>query len=701
MIRDKFYLIAVFIASFFVFHIQALNIEPVQESEEHEVTVSLKLVQVYVTDKKGDPVIDLEKNDFEVYEKGKIREITDFERHVLSAPVVQTDAAKKKLKQTKSPKLNRKFILFFDFAFNTSRGILDSKEAALHFIDEYLQPTDEVGLVSFSSSEGFVLHEVLSTDHQKIREVVDSFGIKRIVGRAEDLEKKYWRHVVELDEMKQTGADPFVMGMKEQEKEILGAARIEFQLQISIFIKTVKAMAKALRYYPGHKHIIMFSSGIPRVVFEGAPVNTTEVRERPRFEAGTFGNWKLRTDYENMTKELASSNCAVHTVYSIGRISGINEDIETEYASKDSNQIDGQLSGKAPLEWISEASGGKHFGNIKNYDTFMKELQNYTSSYYILGYYVNEKKDGKYHKLKVKVKRKGCKVFAQEGYFNPKPFSKYSKLEKQWHFLELVLIEKPKFQTPLVFSSIVLPCVVNGLPICLLILKMPKEQMGEISGNKVEIVNIIFNEHNDIVDFRRTVINLSLSQKKNMTNYCLSYLPPGKYRSRVVIRNMETGRAAVANSPVVIPQAADTGLRLYPPLLLIPEDHPQYINSKGIKENEGEKHYSSLTELYPFDASQYSPLVRELHRGVSELLVLTRGSALDIQDGVVKFYARLVYEPTWKDVPLKLNSENKAGVFSLKIPADNLLPGRYYLYLFAEEPNSQAKANVNTTFMVK
>jgi hypothetical protein len=54
---------------------------PPQEALQYEVTVSLKLVQVYVTDKNGQPVADLNKEDFIVLDDGKPVAVTDFERH--------------------------------------------------------------------------------------------------------------------------------------------------------------------------------------------------------------------------------------------------------------------------------------------------------------------------------------------------------------------------------------------------------------------------------------------------------------------------------------------------------------------------------------------------------------------------------------------------------------------------------------------
>jgi len=48
------------------------------------------------------------------------------------------------------------------------------------------------------------------------------------------------------------------------------------------------------------------------------------------------------------------------------------------------------------------------------------------------------REDGRFHEVRVEVKRPGCQVRAQSGYFNLKPFHDYTDLEKSctcssWH----------------------------------------------------------------------------------------------------------------------------------------------------------------------------------------------------------------------------------------------------------------------------
>src|SRR4030042_5959485 len=102
-----------------------------QTKLHYEVQVTLKLVQVYVTDKKGNPVLDLTKDDFLVFDEGKPQKITEFEKHVL----VQKEEAQPEVPETPaSPAqelMPRKFFLLFDFRFNNGLGLEKARTAAL------------------------------------------------------------------------------------------------------------------------------------------------------------------------------------------------------------------------------------------------------------------------------------------------------------------------------------------------------------------------------------------------------------------------------------------------------------------------------------------------------------------------------------------------------------------------------------------
>ena len=145
---------------------------------QYEVLVALKLVQIFVTDKDGNPVTDLCKSDFEIKDNRKSVKITDFEKHILSLPKENSMGVTRSRKPgntyIQSPRLARKFLLFFDFAFNEMKGILRAKKAALHFIDSQVHPDDEIGIMSYDVFKGLTLHEYFTKEHNKIREAIEN-----------------------------------------------------------------------------------------------------------------------------------------------------------------------------------------------------------------------------------------------------------------------------------------------------------------------------------------------------------------------------------------------------------------------------------------------------------------------------------------------------------------------------------------------
>jgi hypothetical protein len=155
-----FLFITVFLAPLFPQQDINLNLQ-------HEVTVILNLVQVFVVDRSGRPVTDLKASDFELFENGRTKKITGFEKHTLHLPgQAKTENVEKK-QAFAPPSINRKFFLFFDFAFNTVSGIKMAKDAARHFIQTQVKSGDEVGIISYST-EGLKLYEYLTTDKEKI-----------------------------------------------------------------------------------------------------------------------------------------------------------------------------------------------------------------------------------------------------------------------------------------------------------------------------------------------------------------------------------------------------------------------------------------------------------------------------------------------------------------------------------------------------
>jgi hypothetical protein len=383
-------------------------------------------------------------------------------------------------------------------------------------------------------------------------------------------------------------------------------------------------MAHALRYIPGTKHIILFSSGVANVMLYGEHLPKTTGKRLGISAGGSIRMLRktamLRSFYESMCKELAASNSPVFPVNTKGK--GASHFIARDYM------------GDFSLRQMAQLSGGNYFDNIVSYEKITEEIQNITSSYYILGYYIDEKWDGKYHKIKVKVKRKGVNIFGETGYFNPKPFTEYTKTERMLHLIDLALSKKPLLQEPLNFPMITLRFLSEEKPNLVAITKIPSDKINDICRGQQEVVTLFFDRENNIAEMQVTRTSASRLVGGNVYFYSFSSLPPGDYDCRFVIRNMESGQGAVASSSVTVPESIDSGFILFPPLLLIPEKDGRYIKSKY---NDRKDMALSLSEIYHYDPTHYVPVVKELDKEISKICASVRCLARGITDPKIQF----------------------------------------------------------------
>ncbi|MCJ7680544.1 MAG: hypothetical protein MUP70_07455, partial [Candidatus Aminicenantes bacterium] len=108
-----------------------VSISLLAQELKHEVTVTLKLIQVYVTDKSGNPVTDLNKDDFVISVNKKLQQVTEFERYILSPLQVKAEPQPEIKKDVTlgvtDDIMNRKFFFFFDLVNNNAKGFLKAQ----------------------------------------------------------------------------------------------------------------------------------------------------------------------------------------------------------------------------------------------------------------------------------------------------------------------------------------------------------------------------------------------------------------------------------------------------------------------------------------------------------------------------------------------------------------------------------------------
>jgi VWFA-related protein len=702
-----------------------------QKPLQYEVTVVLKLIHVYVTDKKGNPVPDLAVSDFTVTDNGQPMKVTDFERRVLraapsAAPAEAPAPAPPPAKKTEQALTlgrdeNRKFFLYFDFAYNNPRGITKARKAALHFLTTDVTPGDEVALVSYSMLKGFIVHEYLTTDHAKVQKAIEDVGQKEIVGRADEVEEQYWQQATE-------GLRDWENSRGATEAGEIGETNIkrwESKQIVQRFLLGMTTLAKALRIVPGQKQFILFSSGIPSSLLYGNQAGT------PMGNKDSSGSWLpgskvlfetgdpvLRSQAEEMNKEFAASGCSFFvfdTRLSAMKTSMFDRESQTletgnraamftptsafEVASIYKSD---RITGLETLTQLAKATGGEYFSNIDRYEKNFDQVQAVTGSFYVLGFPVNERWDGKFHEVKVEVKRKGCEVRAQAGYFNPKPFSEYSDLEKQLHLFDLALNERAFSRLPLSVPMTTLTAAAEGITRLAVLAKVPAEVTEKLSGSRVEFVTIFFDANGEIGDVVREERDLGRLRGKELAFGAGAILRPGDYACRLVIRDMTSGLSAVASAKATVGKQQMTALSLGTPLMLGPGAGRTFVYAAAKK---GRAAFP-WSEIYPYDSSLFSPIVGELPPAAESIQVVIPCAVPGGGKPELAISAYLIDTRTGarSAVPIVRSDNVTKGpleILTLELATADLAPGTYYLHFNAQDRATGALGHTFTTLTVK
>ena len=668
-------------------------------SLQHETGITLKLIQVFVTGKDGKSVADLSAQDFEISDNGRPVPVYHLEKHFaeISEEIVATPLP--------MPRLSRKYFLFFDFAFIHPRGVIRAKTAALHFLGNLLLPADEVTLLSYTAARGLTLHEYLTTDHQKVFQIVDGFGMKNAVGRAEILTDFIYAGGIEGDTPGSAGErsseDEFFRNQASlravrQPEEI---RRLSYVEQARQFVLTLSNLAKALRYVPGPKNIILFSGGIARQILfgrrGGAVLGEWSTPEQLAQQLNEYdaaqADSGLQRDFSEALKECRASDCPVYAV----DVSRVQDDVDVLSPTGTGDTVR-EFAGADSLRQLAGDTGGKYYGNLMDAKASMFDIRDATGSYYILGFKINETWDGKFHKIKVKVLRKGCEVRTQGGYFNPKPFKSYSNFEKLLHMTDLALNENPLLQIPAEIRLSAFPVVVRGFTQIAAFARVPKDLAAEIVGKKSEAFLLVFDAKGAIVALKSYRFDRPTEEPDSLFPVFVVPLAPGRYSCRMVVRNRDTGKGARGAASIGVPQLASLPVWMDPPLLLLADRSAKEIGSSAD---------ATLSALYAYDRASYAPLGGETTAPFGKLYAALRcTSGGEISELCLSVSLIEQTSQDVSEVPFTIvgrSQEGTAKFFLLELAPGELKPGGYEFRFGAQRDVGRPAVYTTTVLTVK
>jgi len=379
-----------------------------QQPPTFRTGINFVRVDVIITDKNGNSVGDLQPTDFDVTEDGKAQKIETFKlvkldggrSQAITEPPrqIRTDFDEESEAAREDVRL---FAIFLD-DYHVRRGASMAARGQLaKFVQTQLGPSDMIGVMYPLESTASVR---MTRDHSAVMR-----GLEQFLGRKYDyqpknqFEERYAYYPTEVVE------------------------RIRTQVSLSA-IKALIVHMGSLK--EGRKALVLVSEGYsyalpPQMRNANAqlPGYGNPNAHNPMAGVGDLNedryNWTSNLDIQSDLRELYDqanrNNVAIYAVDPRG-LPGFEFDInEGVNIQTDAQYLNSTMD---TLRVLADNTDGRAIVNRNDLAAGMQQITRDSSAYYLIGYNSSQApSDGKFHEIKVRVKRPGVQVRARKGYW--------------------------------------------------------------------------------------------------------------------------------------------------------------------------------------------------------------------------------------------------------------------------------------------
>jgi len=384
-------------------------------------------VDAVVTDRQGNVVRGLTKDDFELLEDGEPQRIDMFT--YVDIPAVPQDrflAANRPISsdvKSNAPSLaGRLYVLVLDDLGTTALRSQYVIKSARQFIEQNFAANDLAAVV-YTSGRGDASQE-FTGDRRLLLASIDKFAGRKLLSltlvKADEF---FHEHLMELEVNSASANDTDNNGQPVQSGTVRGPvgnpdvttdpADFERGYRAQEVLHALRSVAETLGGVRGRrKALLFFSEGIDYPIYD--------VFNSP-------GASDVLAATKDAIAAAARSNVSFFTIDPRGLVGLSAEEIELDASADPSRGFDAhglvaemRLS-QDSLRTLADETGGFAAVNSRNGAPIFDRIVRTTSTYYLLGYYPpDHPRDGAFHKIDVRVKRPGLLISARKGYASPR-----------------------------------------------------------------------------------------------------------------------------------------------------------------------------------------------------------------------------------------------------------------------------------------
>ncbi|MEO8379641.1 MAG: VWA domain-containing protein [Acidobacteriota bacterium] len=327
-----------------------------QQAFEEKIEVNAVLLDVIVTDPKGNQILGLTKDDFVVKENGVPQEIESLD-YLTNRQLLDSREGNAPF-QVERVHEDRYFLFFFDKPEDAG-ALVDqlnqARRAVQHFVRDEMKDTDRVAIVG---------HDV------RLKVYTDFTSDKARLERAINDSARFGPGQLEA-----SGDGPSILR---------GLGRKTLVDETGTVYQALDLLADSLRPIRARKNLVLFSPGIADV---SETIRNGVLLDRSRY-------------VDPMLQSLNAANVSVYPVQLQRELSGTGEPVIHQRLSE-----------------LATSTGGRYFQFNTSFRPVVESVEQTNSGYYLVTYRANKPRGEKgFQKVDVSVKNKDLRVTARSGY---------------------------------------------------------------------------------------------------------------------------------------------------------------------------------------------------------------------------------------------------------------------------------------------
>jgi VWFA-related protein len=506
-------------------------------------------VDARVVDAQGNFIDGLSQSDFQVFEDGKPQQISVFslvnipvergQRPLFASRPIEPDVT-----TNASGYSGRVYVIVLDDTHTHPLRASRVKLAARQFVERHMGVNDIAAVVHTSGRADAA--QDFTSNPRLLLNAIDRFSGRKLrssfMGR--------------LEQEQQT------RGMREAGERINDPDSAERGYHARTTLDSIKGLADYLAGVRGRrKALVYFSEGIDYDITD--PFNNRD--------AGT-----VMDSTRAIIAAATRANVAIYGIDVRGLGAGMDDTIEVQSLPDDptlglsmSTMQDEVRMGQDSLRVLSEQTGGFAAVNTNDIAGAFERLVAENSSYYVLGYYpANDRRDGRFRNIDVRVNRPGLTVRARRGYVAPRGRAAETRLtgpnDASAELREAMTSPIPVSGLPLaatasVFKgpdrngSVVVSVLIGGRD-------LPLVEKDGVFHNDLEVVMIAVDQRGKAYPSERYSVNMTLKPESVARLRTAGFrvvntldLPPGRYQLRVAAREANARRAGSILYDIEVP----------------------------------------------------------------------------------------------------------------------------------------------------